>query len=136
MDNSINNAIIPQHLHNPNYVREMRLSNLHRLWLGRGTHCHHLVCNFKEESKSQFNFRKIKIPNFLSYVGHKEALKAHYAAPNVPETHGALQWPWGHQNSQLTGPIQYTQAARKLDSQDDLWGPNTTPLGFVMAKST
>lgn len=55
------------------YLREIHLRNLHHLWLGRGTRCHHLVCNWKEESQSQYNLREKSPPaGGISYVGSKQ----------------------------------------------------------------
>ena len=97
------------------FEKKKILKNLHHLWLGRGTHCHHLVCNLKEESQSQYNVRKKKPLTLISSVGQKQATGITLEMP-VGTLHTSLnvfgpardqQPPPGHQRAIQLG--QYTQ---------------------------
>lgn len=87
------------------YWREKNPRNLHRLWLGRGTHFHHLVCNLKEERKVTIQQGK-NIPQ-LPYppsMGYEQAQESHQKRPcrrhqPRPGRAQAQRGPPGHQEA-------------------------------------
>ena len=93
-----------RHLQVLKQSREKNRRDLHRLWLGRGTHFHHLVCDLKEERKSQYNFRKQSPPTPISFVVYKEAMGVipETPVPTPPAMPGralAQQGPPGHRGA-------------------------------------
>ena len=122
----------------------MKLRNLHRLWLGRGTHCRHLVCNLKEETQSQYNLRKKKkkIPQLSCGIQASRRNHTRNARENpahVAHRAGgparAQQPRPGASRSHIIGPICTGNMGVSITARIQK-APNMSTPGSVVAKTT